>query len=162
AKAYLHVEPRQLDADKFKINVGNGTLVVRRDKGDGDPISFKPHDPADLITKLAPVDYDADAQCPVYDAFLAEVQPDAGNRRFLHQWMGLSLTGDIGEAKLVVFWGKGRNGKSTFMEACAHVAGDYGETVPIETFLTAERTRGAGQATPDLALLPGVRMLRTS
>ena len=43
-----------------------------------------------------------------------------------------------------------------------YVAGDYGETVPIETFLDHGKARGAGQATPDLAILPGVRMLRTS
>jgi putative DNA primase/helicase len=34
--------------------------------------------------------------------------------------------------------------------------------VPIETFLDHGKSRNAGQATPDLAILPGVRMLRTS
>lgn len=155
------------DADKEKINVANGTLFIRRNHNgglptEGDYIGFKPHDRADLITKLAPVDYDPKAQAPFYDDFLAFVQPDPGIRRFLHQWGGLSFTGDVSEQKLSFFYGKGKNGKSTLVDAWAHVAGDYGETVPIETFLDQGRGRNAGAATPDLAILPGVRFLRTS
>jgi putative DNA primase/helicase len=83
-------------------------------------------------------------------------------RAFIHQWFGLSLTGDVSEQKLVVFYGKGGNGKSVLLDTVSYVAGDYGATVPIETFLDQGRSRGAGQASPDLAILPGVRMLRTS
>lgn len=159
---YLAVPIDRLDADKMKINVNNGTLTIRRIADGVDYISFGPHDPADLITKLAPVDYDRDAQCPIYDAFLARVQPDGTMRTFLHQWGGLSLTGDVSEQKLAFFYGKGSNGKSVLIDAWSHVAGDYGETVPIETFLDQGKARNAGQATPDLAILPAVRMLRTS
>lgn len=159
---YLSVEASQLDSDPWRLNVLNGTLYFRREPGDGDPISFRPHSPSDLITKLAPVTYDPDALCPRYDRFLTEVQPSAGMRRFLHQWGGYSLTGDTGEQKLCFYYGKGRNGKSTLVDAWGIVSGDYGETVPIETFLDQGRGRNAGAATPDLALLPGVRFLRTS
>jgi putative DNA primase/helicase len=160
ARAYLAVLPAQLDADPMTINVENGTLVINRDAPGY--VRLKPHDPADLITKLAPVYYDPDATCPLYDGFLAKVQPTAEARRFLHQWGGFSLTGDASEHKLVFFWGEGRNGKSTLLNAWKSVAGDYSHTVPIETFLFQGRGRNAGQATPDLAKLPGVRMLRTS
>jgi hypothetical protein len=55
--AYLHILPNKLDADPFKINVQNGTLVVRRDWSREGPeaerwtvinefIRFKPQDPA--------------------------------------------------------------------------------------------------------------------
>jgi putative DNA primase/helicase len=63
---------------------------------------------------------------------------------------------------MCVWWGNGKNGKSVLMDTIAYVAGDYSETVPIETFLAEGRGRTAGQATPDPAILPGVRMLRTS
>ncbi|MBN9007260.1 MAG: hypothetical protein J0H40_17820 [Rhizobiales bacterium] len=158
---YFAVSIDKLDADKMKINVGNGTLVVRR-RDDGDYVQFKPHDPADLITKLAPVEYHPRATCPEYDKFLARVQPSAEMRQFLHEWLGLSLTGDVSEQKLAFLYGKGSNGKSVLVDAVSYVAGDYGETVPIETFLDQGKSRSAGQATPDLAILPGVRMLRTS
>lgn len=162
AAAYVEVATAELDANPWLINVMNGTLEVRSGAGDGDPISFRDHDPRDRITKLAAVVYDPAAPSPIYDDFLAYVQPKAEDRRFLHQWGGLSLTGDTSEQKLAFFYGKGKNGKSTLVDAWGLIAGDYGETVGIETFLDQGRARGAGQATPDLALLPGVRMLRTS
>ncbi len=159
---YFAIAIDKLDADKMKINVANGTLVVNRSAEDEDCISFQPHDPADLITKISPAAYDPEAVCPVYDGFIARVQPKEDMRVFLHQWLGLSLTGDIGEQKLAFLYGKGSNGKSVLVDTASYVSGDYGETVPIETFLDHGKSRGAGQATPDLAILPGVRMLRTS
>lgn len=162
AAPYLAVAAGDLDADPWRINVLNGTLHIRREAGDTDPVELRQHDPDDLITKLAPVAFDPEAGCPIYDRFLGEVQPQAEMRTFLHQWGGYSLTGDVGEQKLCFFYGKGKNGKSTLVDAWGHVAGDYGETVPIETFLDQGRGRNAGAATPDLAILPGVRFLRTS
>lgn len=162
APAYLAIEPDQLDADPFKINVRNGTLIVRRGKGDGDPIEFRRHDPADLITKVAPVDYDPKASAPIYDEFLQVVQPADEMRRFLHQWGGLSLTGDMTEQRFVFCYGKGANGKTTLLEAWSHVVGDYGTSIPIETFISEGRGRNAGQATPDLAMLQGVRFVHTN
>ncbi|WP_448031531.1 phage/plasmid primase, P4 family [Bradyrhizobium liaoningense] len=157
---YFVVSIDKLDADKMKINVRNGTLVVAK-RAEGDYVEFRPHDPADMITKLAPVDYDPDAERKVFDAFLERVQPRVEMRAFLQQWLGVSMTG-VTEQLLAFLYGKGSNGKSVLMDAVSFVAGDYGETVPIETFLDHGKSRGAGQATPDLAILPGVRMLRTS
>ncbi|SHN86744.1 DNA primase family protein [Bradyrhizobium erythrophlei] len=159
---YLAVGVDKLDADKMNINVNNGTLVVARKSDGGDYISFQPHDPADLITKISPVDYVPAATCAEYDKFIARVQPLEAMRIFIHQWLGLSLTGDVSEQKLTYFYGSGSNGKSVLMDTVSYIAGDYGETVPIETFLDQGKSRTGGQATPDLAILPGVRMLRTS
>lgn len=163
AAAYLSVETHQLDADPFAINVANGTLVIRRtDDPDADYVSFFEHDPLDLITKIAPVTFDPDATCARFEQFLFEVQPAADTRAFLQQWKGLSLTGDVSEQKLCVFWGKGKNGKSVFEDVTATVLGDYSKSVAIETFLDQGRGRRGDQASPDLARLPGVRSLRTS
>jgi putative DNA primase/helicase len=158
---YLSVGIGQLDADRMKINVNNGTLSVRR-RDEGDYVRFGAHDPADLITKIVPVDYDPEAAAPEFEKFLNRVQPKPEMRLFLQQWFGLSLTGDTSAHKLVFLYGKGRNGKSVLVNAVSHVAGDYAQSVPIETFLDQGKTRGGGQATPDLAKLPGVRLLRTS
>lgn len=155
------VDVQALDADPYKINVLNGTLVMNKET-DGDYITLHPHDPDNLITHLAPVEYDPKAACPVYDRFLERVLPKEENRRFLHQWGGLSLTGDVSEQILAFFYGNGKNGKSTLLNAWAHVAGDYGKTIDISTFLNESRTRAGGQPTPDLARLTGVRFLRTS
>ena len=162
AGPYLAVAANQLDTDPWKINVWNGTLTVKRGEGDDPYVRFAPHDPSDLITKISPTVYEPKAECPRFGKFLRDVQPKDDNRRFLAQWNGLSMTGDISEQRLVVLWGTGKNGKSTLVDIIGHVLGDYSDTVPIETFLTEGRGRNAGQATPDLAILPGIRHLRTS
>ncbi|MBX7496778.1 hypothetical protein K3172_13005 [Qipengyuania sp. 6B39] len=174
----IAIRPEQLDQDRMAINVLNGTLRLVRNKVrrssdevaegksewkvDGWKVKRFAHDRADLITKLAPVKYSPAAACPTYDAFIDRVQPDAAMRRFIHQWGGLSLTGDIGEQKLAFFYGSGRNGKGTWVEAVAHLAGDYAGSIPIESFLDSGIKRRGDQATPDLARLPGVRFLRVS
>lgn len=165
ARAHMEVLPEQLDADLWSINVQNGTLRVRRpqDAKDGEPlIVLTPHNPNDLISKICTVKYDPAAECPLFDSFLARVQPRPEVRRFLLQWHGYSLAGDTEEQKLAVYWGSaGQNGKGTLMETAAFVAGDYADSVGIETFLKPTFQRSGGQATPDLAKLPGVRYLRT-
>ncbi|APR54839.1 DNA primase [Sphingomonas koreensis] len=163
AKAFgeLAIRADAMDRDRMAINVLNGTLRFDL-RGNRVVMRLDPHRPEDLISKIANVAYDPDATCEEYDGFLERVQPDGKMRRFLHQWGGLSLTGDIGEQKLAFYHGKGRNGKSTMVDAWAHVAGDYGGSVGIETFLDQGRGRKGGDATPDLARLPGIRFLRTS
>ncbi|WP_162180439.1 DNA primase family protein [Methylocapsa aurea] len=166
AAAMLAIAVDELDADKMKISVANGTLQVAK-RDDGPYVELHPHDPADYITKISPVAYDPAATCPRFDLFMDEVQPpdEAGGRdvqRFLDQWAGLSLTGDTSEQKITFHYGKGRNGKSVWVNTISYVAGDYADSIPIESFLDSGRARAGGQATPDLADLPGVRMLTTS
>jgi putative DNA primase/helicase len=161
AAAYLAIDETALDTDPFKINVLNGTLVLRKGARDGELLEFRRQEPADLITKIMPVEYSREAECPHYDGFFAEVQPHASMRRFLHQWGGLSLTGDVSEQKFAFFYGKGRNGKSTLLEGWAHVAGDYGRAVPVETFVS-DRPRSGSGPSPDLAMLRSVRFAHTT
>ncbi len=162
AAGYLEVQASALNTDPMKLNVSNGTLVVRK-TDDGSPyITLQPHDPADLITKITPVDYDPEAICPGYDAFLERVQPDRTMRCFLHQWGGLSLTGDTSEEAVAIFHGGGQNGKSTWLETIAHVAGQYADASAIETFIEHKHKRRGDQASPNIASLAGVRFLRTS
>lgn len=172
------VRPNAFDRDKMAINVMNGTLrLVRQperrssaDVADGQSawrtgawkIKRCPHNRDDLITKLAPVKYLPNAKCAEYDQFVARVQPEDAMRRFLHQWGGYSLIGDTTEHKLAFFYGEGRNGKGTWVEAMAFMAGDYAGSIGIESLLDSGGQRRGDQATPDLAELPGVRLLRVS
>lgn len=172
------IEPEQLDAEPRAINVSNGTLRFKRAsvkrsseevalgksewKSEGWKVVREPHRREDLITKLAPVKYAPSARCEAYDAFIETVQPEGTMRRFVHQWGGYSLTGDTTEQKLAFFFGSGRNGKGTWVEAVAFLAGDYAGSIPIESFLDTGGKRRGDQATPDIARLPGVRFLRVS
>lgn len=164
------------DRERMAINVLNGTLRLeqrRRRRPEADIAAGKSewhtpwvlhlhkHAREDFITKLADVEYHPNATSPVHEAFLAVVQPKPEMRRFLAQWGGLSLTGNTGEQKLAFFYGGGSNGKGTWVETIARIAGDYAGTVKIATLLDQGKKSG-DQATPALAKLPGVRFLRVS
>ncbi|WP_288413819.1 phage/plasmid primase, P4 family [uncultured Novosphingobium sp.] len=179
-KGFLEVvvRPDAFDRDPLAINVMNGTLRLarrpeRRSSADvaagksawrtgAWSIKKSDHRREDLITKLAPVKYSPAAKCDAYDKFIHSVQPDEAMRRFLHQWGGYSLTGDTTEHKMAFFYGQGRNGKGTWVEAMAFMAGDYAGAIGIESLLDSGGQRRGDQATPDLAELPGVRLLRVS
>lgn len=177
ASAYLRTDMSLLDADRLTFNVNNGTLVFRREwDATNDPaiadhenwyahgsyIKFKPHCPTDYITKVAPVDFLPAAECLKFLSFLGEVQPAPEMCRFLQEWKGYQMTGETGESRMCIFHGKGRNGKGVFEDATSFVLGDYGGSTPVKTFLIEGVAKGAGQATPELAKLPGIRSLRTS
>ncbi|MCK0533415.1 phage/plasmid primase, P4 family [Sphingobium agri] len=157
----IAIDAKQLDADIMALNVMNGTLRIVND-GNVPVMKLFPHNPKDLITKMATVFYDERATCPNYDRFFERVMPDQEDRRFLHQWAGLSSTGDIGYHKMAFFYGMGRNGKSTWTDIIAHILGDYSQVIKFDTFLEQSNKRKGSDATPDLAQLPGVRFLRTS
>ncbi len=174
--AGIAVAVTDFDKDLMAINCLNGTLRILRANKKRPPadiaagksawhnvwsVKLAPHDRADLITKITQVEYRPKAKSPVYDGFMEVVQPDPAMRRFIKQWGGLSMTGNIGEQKLAFFYGQGRNGKGTWVEAVAWVAGDYAGSLPIESLLDNGKRRG-DQATPDIARLPGVRFLRVS
>lgn len=162
AKSYLTIDREKFDADPFKFNVANGTLIFRKTKEGGYAVERRPHHPRDLITKCSPVVYDPRATCPTFDRVFAQVQPDPEQRRFLKQWYGVSLTGDVSNQTVCAFLGSGRNGKSTTISLMSHILGDYSASLPIESFLYHGTGRRAAQASPDLAVLPGVRHLCVS
>lgn len=158
-QAYLTATPDRFDADLTAFNVANGTLRIV--KGSDEYVSFRLHARADMITKISEVVYDRQAASPRYDLFLETVQPDPAMRRHLNAWGGVCLTG-LPLARMAFWYGKGRNGKSTLADCWAHVIGEYSQTIPIESFLDQGRARRGGEASPDIAALPGVRFLRTS
>jgi putative DNA primase/helicase len=166
SRRWLTVPIEAFDVDPYAINVMNGTLRFARERlPDGTRsagVELCPHRRDDLNTKLAPVEYDPDAASPVYDAFLIWAQPDEEMRRYLHQCAGYGASGDTSEQKLWFWYGLGANGKSTTIDLWAHVLGDYAGTIGIETFLDQGIKKRGEQASPDLARLGGVRLLRAS
>ena len=166
ARRWLTVPIEQFDRDPYAVNVMNGTLRFRCEEApDGTrrgTVELADHSRDDLQTKLSPVVYDPDAPAPRYDKMFGWAQPDAPMRRYLHQLGGYALTGDAGEQKLWFWYGRGRNGKGTTLDVWQHVAGDYADTIPIGSFLDQGIKKRGDQASPDLAKLGGVRLLRSS
>jgi putative DNA primase/helicase len=125
----VHAHAADFDRDPDLINVLNGTLNLRT----GDLL---PHNPANLITKLADVEYHPDAVCPRFEDFLLKVVPGGQDVvDYLQRWSGYIVCGETIERCFLVLHGTGANGKSTLLNIWSDILGDYAVDCPIEVFL---------------------------
>lgn len=147
----IAVDPHELDADPWALNVANGTIDLRTGR------RRRPN-PDDLITKMAPVSHDPAADCPRWHTFLERILPDPDVRSFMQRWAGYCLTGDVTEHKLVFAYGIGANGKSTLQNALMRVLGDYARQAPPDLLM---RRRDDPHPT-GLADLQGARLVFAS
>lgn len=144
------VRPGDLDANPFALNVLNGTIDLRTGK-------LKPHNRGDLITKLAPVEYDPDARSDQWERFLQRVTgDDVELLEFVQRLAGYTITGVTDEEILAFLHGPGATGKTTTVEAIKATLGDYASTSDFETFLAR---RGDAGIRNDVARLAGARMV---
>ena len=145
----IPVSQPMLDADPWLFNCRNGTIDLRT----GELLA---HDRSNLCTKEVPIAYDPDAKCPMWIAFLGRVMAD--NRalvKFLQRAVGYALTGMTTEQVLFFLYGTGANGKSTFIETCRNLVGDYAQQADFDTFVPKEN----GHPRNDLARLAGARFV---
>ena len=119
ARSKVPIKQEALDADVHLLNALNGTIDLRTGE-------LREHRRDDLITKLAPVEYDRNAAAPTWAATLERALPSEELRRFFKKLVGYALTGDISEHVLPVLYGTGANGKSTILNALLATVGDYG------------------------------------
>ena len=130
------VTPDELDADPWVLNVGNGTIDLRTG-------GLRRHDPADLLTMVAPVEYHPDAAARTWERFIGDVtstatgEPDPELAGWLRRLLGYGVTGDVSEQQLPFAHGAGANGKNTLTEAIAGALGPYAMQAP-DHFLMAK------------------------
>ncbi len=68
----------------------------------------------DFIKYQLPFEYNPDAVCPMFDAFINQVQPDEACRRVLSEYIGYVFVRSLKLEKLLMLYGSGANGKSVF------------------------------------------------
>jgi putative DNA primase/helicase len=115
----IAISHTDLDKDPWLLNVKNGTIDLKTGE-------IRAHDPADLITKLAPVEYNPQATCERWERFLTKVMGnDEELVSYLQRFVGYSLTGITREQALIFHYGDGNNGKSTFIKTLHKILGNY-------------------------------------
>lgn len=138
----IAVDVADLDANQWLLNVNNGTIDLRTGL-------LRPHNKADLITEILPIDYDPKANSTEWDTFLNRIfNGNAELIDYAQRALGYSITGDQSEQAFFFCYGYGFNGKSTLLNACCQVLGNYATQVPPTTFM-ADKTKRGG---PDEAI----------
>ncbi|MBI5117300.1 hypothetical protein HZA56_12565 [Candidatus Poribacteria bacterium] len=130
----IMVTPDHFDRDPWLFNVNNGAIDLRTGK-------LREHRPEDMITKLAPIDFNPACPQPgLWTNFLKEIF--GGNQNlvnFIKRVCGYALTGSVAEQKLFLLHGAGANGKTTFLETLMFVMGDYSLPLSSELLFSSRR-----------------------
>lgn len=152
ARPGIAIAADELDADPWALNVLNGTIDLRT----GD---LRPHNRADLLTKLAPVEYHPGRRDDRLTQFLRDATgDDADVIDFLQLVAGYTATGLTIEEILLLIFGPEASGKSTFLDMLRAVLGDYAQTIDCGMLMQNKAGRSAGNATPEIACLAGARL----
>lgn len=148
ARPMIQIEQRVLDADEFLLNLPSGTCDLRTG-------AVREHNAQDYITKQTAVDPSEDGADIWEDALQTFFQGDADLIRYVQEIVGLSAIGKVYIEALVIAYGEGRNGKSTFWNTIARVLGTYSGNMSADT-LTVGCKRNVK---PELAEAKGKRMI---
>ena len=153
AQSYLTVEIDAFDRDPLALNCRNGTVKMAV-VDSCFVVKLHDHDPADRITRMAAVDFDPAARAPVFLRVVADSFPIKDEGDYFHRALGYGSTGFTDEQCFMICQGRGRDGKSTILDAAREALGTYAETGDVMTFLeTANRAASGPQ--PDLVRLAG-------
>ena len=150
AKPMLEISVSDLDRDGFLLNTPDGTYYLpdglegRRD-----------HSPEDYITKITaagPGDRGKDLWLDALDTIFCQDQELID---YVQQIVGMAAVGRVYLESLIIAYGEGRNGKSTFWNAVARVLGTYSGNMSADT-LTVGCKRNVK---PELAEVKGKRLI---
>jgi len=150
AKPMLEISVSDLDRDGFLLNTPDGTYYLpdglegRRD-----------HSPEDYITKITaavPGDRGKDLWLDALDTIFCQ---DHALIDYVQQIVGMAAVGRVYLESLIIAYGEGRNGKSTFWNAIARVLGTYSGNMSADT-LTVGCKRNVK---PELAEAKGKRLI---
>lgn len=148
AQPKIEIAADELDADPFKLNTPGGTVDMKTGE-------MLPHDPEDFCTKMtaiAPDDKGMDLWLDAIDKFTSG---DSVLAEYCQRIAGMCIIGKVLHENLVIAYGTGRNGKSTFFNVQARVLGDYSGNLSAETLTTGCRKNKS----PEYAELRGKRLV---
>jgi putative DNA primase/helicase len=120
ADSRIRAHQEQLNQSPYLLNVANGCIEL------GNGCKFREHRQSDLLTQIAAVKFDANADCPLWQETVKLVfDGDADLIRYVQTLLGYSLAGTTDEHILPICFGDGQNGKSTVWNAVCDLLGDY-------------------------------------
>ena len=150
AKPMLEIQPSDLDADPYLLNCPDGTYNLKLGLA-----GRKEHDAADLITKMtayAPGDEGKDLWL---DSLDLTFRGDRELIDYVQQIVGIGAVGMVNLEAMIISYGEGSNGKSTFWNSIAGALGTYSGNISADTLTVGCRRN----VKPELAEAKGKRLL---
>lgn len=144
----VEVEPTELDSDPFLLNTPSGTYDLRTGE------CFE-HNADQLITKQTEVDVKK-ASSPIWqEALETFFLGDQELMNYVQEIMGLALVGKVYVEALIIAYGDGSNGKSTFWNTLLRVLGTYGDAISADVLVNQSKRN----VKPEIAETKGKRLL---
>jgi len=130
----IPLDHESLDANPWLLGVDNGTLELETG-------TLRPSRPEDLITRIAPVTWDAGATAPRWEQAMGEWFPDPERRAYVQRLAGSALVGAQKDHLFTIHWGMGANGKGTFIRAMQRVLGPLAVEVHLSLLVEQKYTQ---------------------
>lgn len=146
------VTPDSFDKDDMLLNVSNGYIDLTSRE-------LYKHDIDKMFSQKANTDYSEKMQPSVWLDFLNDIF--AGDKeviRYIQKALGYSLTGSTREQVMFILHGKGRNGKSIFVETIAEILGDYSNNMQAKSLMVKKNDN----VNTDIARLSKSRFVTSS
>ena len=140
------------DQHPWKLPVRNGVINLRTGV-------LERGNPKDRLTKALDLDYDPQAKCPKFEAYLAEVAANDEVAAFLKRTFGYAITGHSFEQYIWVFTGPGRNGKGVLFSILGDILGPYYHTISRAMILEQRNEPSPAAASEHLYSLIGKRII---
>lgn len=150
ARPMLTITPKELDADCFLLCTPAATYDLRKGAA-----GAQEHKAEDYLTKVTSVSPDSESDELWQAALNTFFCGDTGLIRYVQMIAGLASIGKVFFEAMVIAYGDGRNGKSTFWNVIARVLGLYSGNISADS-LTAGCRRNVK---PEMAEAKGKRLL---
>ncbi|WP_350343247.1 phage/plasmid primase, P4 family [Proteinivorax tanatarense] len=148
AQPMLSIDIKDLDTDEFLLNTPSATYDLK--KG----ISMEPS-PSHFITKQTAVDPSDNGRSVWQDMLNITFLKDKELIEYVQRVAGLAAIGKVYIEALIIAYGEGRNGKSTFWNVIARVLGSYSGNISADVLTVGNRRN----VKPELAEAKGKRLL---
>ena len=150
SKPMLEIEPQDLDKDPYLLNCPDATYDLRKGLE-----GKKDHDASDLITKMTAYAPSDEGKSLWLDSLDVTFQGDQELIDYVQQIVGICAIGRVNLEAMIISFGNGSNGKSTFWNSVAGALGTYSGNISADT-LTVGCKRNVK---PELAEAKGKRLL---
>lgn len=153
AKSMVTIKVSDLDKDPDLLNTPRATYVLSKGVA-----GEQPHDPYDLITKITDCSPGDDGEQIWLDTLQTLFCGDDELIEYVQKVIGLAAIGKVYEEFLIIAYGDGANGKSTFWNTIARVLGTYSGKISSDILTMGNKVN----AQPEMAELKGKRLIIAS